>query len=78
MGSGCTRDAGCFSYSPTESLQLVLPAAGVSHHELAVPNSAVFAGMQLSHQCLQLSLSATGLLQSISSSNALTLVLGLL
>ncbi|MCC7065974.1 MAG: hypothetical protein IT456_24470 [Planctomycetes bacterium] len=68
----------CNLLTSTESLLLALPVAGVSHHELAVPNSAVFAGMQLSHQCLQLNLNGSGLLQSISSSNALTLVMGLL
>ena len=68
----------CNLLTSTDSLLLVFPAAGVSHHQLAVPNSAVFAGVQLSHQCLQLSLSGSGALQSISSSNALTLVIGLL
>ncbi|MBP8301410.1 MAG: hypothetical protein KA020_13670 [Planctomycetes bacterium] len=68
----------CNLLTSTESLLLALPVAGVSHHQLAVPNSAVFAGMQVSHQCLQLSLNGSGLLQSISSSNALTLVMGLL
>lgn len=67
----------CNLLTSTESLLLAFPAAGVSHHQLAVPNSAVFAGVQLSHQCLQLSLSGA-VLQSISSSNALTLVMGLL
>jgi hypothetical protein len=68
----------CNLLTSTDSLLLVFPAAGVSHHQLFVPNSAVFAGMQMSHQCLQLSFSGSGALLSISSSNALRLTIGLL
>ncbi len=66
----------CNLLTSTESLLLVVPVAGMGHFQLAVPNSAVFAGVQLSHQCVQMSLTSSGLPQSISSSNALTLVMG--
>ncbi|MFO1076790.1 MAG: hypothetical protein U1E73_03590 [Planctomycetota bacterium] len=68
----------CNLLASSDAVLLTLPQAGTSHYQFAVPESPVFAGVPLSHQFVQLALSTSGAITSLSSSNALTLVLGIL
>lgn len=55
---------------------LTSPLGGATSFAFAIPNSTVFAGAPLTHQFVQGELDALGNLASLSSSNALALVIG--
>jgi hypothetical protein len=54
----------------------VPPVGGVAGHSIAVPPSTTLVGVLLHHQFLQATLGAGGGIASLSSSNALQLVVG--
>ena len=66
----------CYLLAAPEQVIATLPVAGSSAFQYPVSASPVFAGVTMSHQFLQLQLSPSGTLLSLSSSNALTLVIG--
>ncbi|MFO1076788.1 MAG: hypothetical protein U1E73_03580 [Planctomycetota bacterium] len=67
----------CDLLASSDAVLLTIPQAGTSHYRLTLPETPVFVGVPLSHQFVQLALSPTGAITSLSSSNALTLVLGM-
>ncbi|MFO1076789.1 MAG: hypothetical protein U1E73_03585 [Planctomycetota bacterium] len=67
----------CNLLAATDAVLLTIPQAGTSHYQLTLPDTPVFTGVPLSHQFVQLAISTSGVITSLSSSNALTLVLGL-
>lgn len=67
---------GCDLLATTDSVQLVVPAGGRAQNSLTIPNDPVLAGLALAHQFVQGEVDALGALTSLSSSNALALVIG--
>ncbi|MEO6596817.1 MAG: hypothetical protein ABIP94_18885, partial [Planctomycetota bacterium] len=67
----------CSLLATPDELIPALPFAGVSSYQFAIPDSPVLVGMALFHQFVQLEIGSAGQLLSLSSSNALGLVLGL-
>lgn len=68
----------CNLLASPDSLILAVPVVGASQYQFAVPDNAAFSGVPLSHQFVQLQLAPSGSILSLSSSNALTLVFGVL
>lgn len=66
----------CNLSASTEVVLQVSPVAGVAGYQVAIPNTPVLAGLPLWHQFIQIEPGAAGRLLSLSSSNALALVLG--
>ncbi|MCA8952950.1 MAG: hypothetical protein KDE27_25795 [Planctomycetes bacterium] len=60
----------------TEAIRMYFGGGVAVDYELALPNTAAFAGLRLHHQFLELGVGSLGQLTSTSSSNALVLMLG--
>jgi hypothetical protein len=67
---------GCTLLASGDSIVLTLPSGGVSGYQFTLPNDAVFAGLPLFHQFLQLALDPQFQIASSSASNGLALVIG--
>ncbi|MCR9243937.1 MAG: WD40 repeat domain-containing protein [bacterium] len=67
---------GCELLTSTESVQLVVPAGGAAGSTIVIPSDPAFAGVVLRHQFVQGELDSQGALVSLSSSNALSLTIG--
>ena len=65
----------CDLLAPQHAVALALPAGGRATYPWAIPSSATFAGLMVTQQFVQIELSG-GSMTSLSSSNSLSLVLG--
>jgi hypothetical protein len=69
---------GCSLHVSTESAQLLLPIAGNADTQLVIPNSSSFVGVTLHHQVIAAELGGLGNITAVTSTNALTLTVGVL
>lgn len=66
----------CSLLASTEVASPLVPIAGVASYQFTIPNLPALAGFPLWHQFIQIEAGTAGRLLSLSSSNALALVLG--
>ena len=67
---------GCDLLASTEAVLLAFPVGGAASYQFDVPNHSALVGVALWHQFGQIELDASFNILSLSSSNALALVVG--
>jgi len=67
---------GCSLLATPDLLQLLLPVAGEAQSSLLLPNAPALVGLGLLHQLVAVELDAAGAITALTSTNALSSVLG--